>query len=215
MDRSRQTRTVPLRFSRGTLVLNHLLAAALFVACSRSSPPEVFTDEVSGVAVTKPAGWFMQSGIVLKAQARDEARRFKDPRFGPRPDDSPVQALTRITRYEPGKAPRTNPTIVVVRFDLHQFPPGTTPDDLLKMGVTTGNPEGEAVTVTLGGRPWRKLVATRLLTDPAGQQVAVRQEVYILTGDPWGIGVTISALPQQFTEYRAAFDSLLQSASLR
>lgn len=148
MDRSRQTRAVQSRLSRGTPILNYLLVAVLFVACSRSSPPDVFTDEVSGFAVTKPAGWFMQSGVVLKAQARDEARRFKDPQFGPRPDGSPVQAVTRITRYEPGKAPRTNPTIVVVRFDLHQFPPGTTPDALLKMGVATANPEGEAVTVT-------------------------------------------------------------------
>ncbi len=216
MDSSRQTIALKSRLSRRTLILNYLLAAVLFVACSRSSQSEVFTDEVSGFAVIKPAGWFMQSGVVLKARARDEARRFKDdPQLGPRPDGSPVQALTRITRYEPGKAPGTNPTIVFVRFDLHQFPPSTNPDDLLKMGVATANPEGEAVTVTLGGRPWRKLIATRLLTDLAGQQVAVRQEVYVLIGDPWGTGVTISALPQQFTEYRAAFDRMLQTASLK
>jgi hypothetical protein len=70
------------------------------------------------------------------------------------------------------------------------------------------------VTVTWGGRTWRELVASRTLRDASGKPHAFRQEIYVTTGDSWGIGVTISATPEQFTEYRAAFDAILQTARL-
>ncbi len=82
-----QTIALQSRLSRGILIL----AAVLLVRAHAPRNREVFTDEVSGFAVTKPAGWFMRSGVVLKARARGEARRFKDPQLGPRPDGSPVQ----------------------------------------------------------------------------------------------------------------------------
>lgn len=196
--------------TRSLLVGMALLALA---SCSGSAqPPVLFTDDVSGFTVTKPAGWFMQSGTVLKAQTLEEARRLKDQRLEPRPEGGPIQTLVRITRYEPGKASRPNPTAVFVRFDLRRFPAGTGADDLLLMGVATARVEKEPVTMTFGGRPWRRLVATRPLTDPSGRMLQVRQEMYVTVSDPWAIGLTVSAMPEQFTEFRAAFDDILRGA---
>jgi hypothetical protein len=92
-----------------------LVAGRVLAACSRSAaqPAESFTDQVSG---------------------------FHDSRLGPRSEQDPVQALTRITRYQPGAAPGPNPAAVVFRFEMSRFPPGTSADDLLRLGAASARP---------------------------------------------------------------------------
>ncbi len=188
------------------------LIAILAIACSRQapSPAEVFSDELSGFTLTKPEGWYMQGGEALREPTQEEARRFKDPRLATLAGAA-WESLMRITRFPPGQAPGPNPTIVLVRFDLSEFPPDTDADELLRMGFASAQIEEEPTTVELGGRPWRKVTAARLLSRPPGLPVRVVQEAYVTADSTWALGLTITATREQYPEYRSAFDVILGS----
>lgn len=181
----------------------------------RSGDGEVFTDGITGFTVVKPQGWFMEGGKQLYDRAREEARRLGDPSLGAAPEGAPRESLVRITRYAPGRAPGPNPTIVITRFDLQRHRPGTTADDLLRMGLATAQIEQGPMTVTLGDRPWRKLTGTRVFSHPAGHSVTARQEVYVAPAGRWAIGLVITMPQDQYEEYRAALDALLDSIHFR
>lgn len=176
-----------------------------------SGADEVFTDGITGFTVVKAEGWFMEGGKQLYDRAREEARRLDDPSLGAAPEGAPRENLVRITRYAPGRAPGPNPTIVVTRFDLQRHRPGTTADDLLRMGLATAQIEQGPMTVTLGDRPWRKLTGTRVFSHPAGHSVTARQEVYVAPAGRWAIGLVITATRGQYEEYRTTFDAILRS----
>jgi hypothetical protein len=191
------------------LVLAHRVGVPQSAA-PRPSAEDVFTDPVTHFSVAKPAGWWMTAGQTLRQQTEAEARQLGDTRLAPS-EGEPIELLVRFTRYAPGAAPGPNPTIVVTRFDLRRFPPGTRPDDLLRIGIASARPEGAATTVKLGRRPWRKIVAARDLSRPDGAALGTLHEVYVTAGASRGLGIVISATRSQYVEYRSAFDALLGS----
>ncbi len=49
------------------------------------------------------------------------------------------------------------------------------------------------------------------MRDAAGKEFEVVQQVYVTVGERWAIGLTISALREQYAKYQAAFDTILES----
>ena len=191
------------------LVLAHRVGVPQSAA-PRPSAEDVFTDTVTRFSLAKPAGWWMMAGQTLRQQTEAEARQLGDTRLA-RSEGEPIELLVRFTRYAPGEVPGPNPTIVVTRFDLRRFPPGTRPDDLLRIGIASARPESTPTTVELGRRPWRKIIASRDLSRPDGATLTTLQEVYVTAGASRGLGIAISATRSQYVEYRSAFDALLGS----
>jgi hypothetical protein len=199
----------------GLVLVGAALVLAHRVGLPQSAAPrplaqDVFTDSVTHFSLAKPAGWWMTAGQTLRQEAEAEARRLGDTRLAPS-EGEPIELLVRFTRYAPGEAPGPNPTIVVTRFDLRRFPPGTRPDDLLRIGIASARPESTPTTVQLGRRPWRTIIAARDLSRPDGLTLTTLQEVYVTAGPSRGLGIVISATRSQYVEYRSAFDALLAS----
>ncbi len=202
----------------GTCVVSLAISLLALIAASclqQSAASEVYTDKLSGLTVTKPRGWHMENGDTLRKHAEEEARRLGDPKLAASPKGAPWEPMLRITRYAPGQAPGPNPTIVVTRFDLGRFPPGTSADDLLRMGVASAKVEEEPTTVGLAGRQWRKLTALRSLSQPSGVTIEAVQQVYVTTGTHWAIGLTISAVRDQYDEYQTVFNTFLGSMTFK
>jgi hypothetical protein len=199
----------------GLVLVGAALVLAHRVGGPQSAAPQpaaqdVFTDSVTHFSLAKPAGWWMIAGQALRQQAAAEAKTLGDTRLAPS-EGEPAELLVRFTRYAPGEAPGPNPTIVVTRFDLRRFPPGTRPDDLLRLGIASARPESTPTTVQLGRRPWRKIIAARDLSRPDGAALSTLQEVYVTAGASRGLGIVISATRPQYVEYRSAFDAVLGS----
>ncbi len=190
------------------LVLAHRVGVPQSAA-PRPSAEDVFTDPVTRFSLAKPAGWWMVAGQTLRQQTEAETGQLGDTRLAPSGES--IELLVRFTRYAPGEAPGPNPTIVVTRFDLRRFPPGTRTDDLLRIGIASARPESTPTTVELGRRPWRKIIASRDLSRPDGATLSTLQEVYVTAGASRGLGIVISATRSQYVEYRSAFDALLGS----
>jgi|GEM_PF-5882986 len=197
---------------RGLLALLLITNPVALGACKKSSEsgPAVFRDDLSGFRIAKPEGWYAQTGDELRKQAEGEAARLGDPRLGASPRGG-RESIVRITRYPPGQAPEPNPTIVCTRFNLRKLPPATTAENLLRMGTATGHVEREPGNVELAGRVWRRITVTRRMRDAAGKEFEVVQQVYVTVGERWAIGLTISALREQYAKYQAAFDTILES----
>ena len=199
--------------NRGLLALLLITSLAALGGCKNSSAsgPAAFRDDLSGFRIAKPEGWYMQTDDELRKQAEGEAARLGDPRLGAPPRGVSRESIVRITRYPPGQAPEPNPTIVCTRFDLRKLPQATTAENLLRMGTATARVEREPWNVELAGRVWRRITVARVVRGAAGKEFEVVQQVYVTVGERWAIGLTISALREQYAKYQAAFDTILES----
>jgi hypothetical protein len=200
---------------RSLVALVLLAGLGLFGGCKSSvSTSATFRDQPSRFSITAPQGWFMQSGDELRKQAEGEAARLGDPRLGTPARGASHELIVRITRYQPGQAPEPNPTVVCTKFDLRKLPPGTTTENLLRMGTATARVERDPANVQLAGRVWQTMTVSRLMRDATGKQFEVVQQVYLTAGERWAIGLTISALREQYMRYEPAFDAILKSMKL-
>ncbi len=201
---------------RSLVALVLLGGLGLLGGCKKSSvsAPSTFQDQPSRFSITAPEGWFMQSGDELRKQAEGEAARLGDPRLGTPARGASHEMIVRITRYLPGQAPEPNPTVVCTRFDLRKLPPETTTESLLRMGTATARVERDPTNLELAGLVWQTMTVSRLMRDATGKQFEVVQQVYLTAGERWAIGLTISALREQYARYQPAFDAILKSIKL-
>lgn len=202
-----------MRYTHRNRSLVLMLAASFVVlgGCKKGSTQSTFRDDLSGFSITKPDGWYIETGDELREQARREAARAGDPKLAGPPQGASHEVLARITKYAPGHAQGPNPTVVFTRFDLQRFPPGTNAETLLRMGIATAHLEEGPAKVELAGRSWQKAAVTRLLRDPAGQEHEVAQGVYVAVGKRWAIGVTVGTVREEYNQYQPTFDAILQS----
>lgn len=175
-----------------------------------SQEVERFNDSVSGFTITKPKGWSLEQGLLLIQQAQKEAERWQDPRLGPQ-EGSLTTPLMRFTRYPTDRTRKPNPTITVIRFDLRQFPPDISVDDLLQQEWPLAEIEEGPRSVELGGRSWRTIRGIARLTRRSGEIAEAVTEPYVIKGEGWAIGLTITAIRRQYLKYRPVFDETLKS----
>src|SRR5262249_10146403 len=132
--------------------------------------------------------------LVMSCGNKQRARQqgLGDPRLGTPARGASQEMIARITRYVPGHAPEPDPTVVCTRFDLRRLPLETTTENLLRMGTATARVEQDPTNVEPAGRVWQTMTVSRLMRDAMGKQFEVVQQVYLIAGERWAIGLTIS-----------------------
>ncbi len=87
----------PMPYTHRNRSLVLMLAAGFVVlgGCKKGSTQSTFRDGLSGLSVTKPDGWYIQTGDELREQARREAARAGDPKLAGPPKGASHEVVPR------------------------------------------------------------------------------------------------------------------------